>query len=90
MICHQQHNAYIVICFCLIVQIRATPLGSDGRLWLEPIDICLQNPNGDYMQKWNARNAAATGGPIVVNFPLDNPTICGKWTGIKNKTRVIQ
>ena len=76
--------------FCLIptlysiVQIRAIPFGNDGRLWMEPIDIALINPNGDLMRKWNARNAASTGGPITVNFPLDKPTICGKWTGSEN------
>ena len=79
-----QHRVYSLISvFYIIVQIRAIPFGNDGRLLLEPIDITLINPNGDQMRKWNARNAASTGGPITVNFPLDSPTVCGKWTGSK-------
>ena len=65
----------------MVVQIRAIPFGNDGRLWLEPINIELINPKGDQMRKWNAKNAASTGGPITINFPLAKPTLCGKWSG---------
>ena len=65
-----------------LVQIRVIPFGNDDRLWLEPIDIELINPKGDQIRKWNAKNAASTGGPITINFSLDKPNICGKWTGL--------
>ena len=65
----------------MVVQIRAIPFGNDGRLWLEPINIELINPKGDQMRKWNAKNAASTGGPITIDFPLAKPTLCGKWSG---------
>ena len=68
----------------ILVQIRAIPFGNDDRLWLEPIDIELINPNGDQIRKWSGKNAASTGGPITIQFPLDKPNICGKWTGWNN------
>ena len=67
-----------------IVQIRVIPFGNDDRLWLEPIDIEIINPKGDQIRKWNTKNAASTGGPITIQFYLDKPNICGKWTGLNN------
>ena len=71
-----------------LVQIRVIPFGNDDLLWLEPIDIELLNPKGDQIRTWNAKNAASTGGPITLSFPLDKPTICGEWTG-KNLDTII-
>ena len=62
----------------LAVRMRATPVGSDGRLWLEPVDIFLHNPRGEEMRRWPTRNAA--NGPIEVEFPLGNPTLYGEWS----------
>ena len=60
------------------MRIRATPIGSDGRLWLDPGDIYLHNPLGDPMRRWPMRNAAH--GPIEVEYPLGDPTLTGQWT----------
>jgi hypothetical protein len=53
------------------------PLKSDGRRWLEPIDIFLHNPDGIEMARWPARNAAS--GPIHVSYHLASETPVGKW-----------
>ena len=42
------------------------------------------------MRKWNAKNAASTGGPITINFPLAKPTLCGKWSGTDFSGKNIQ
>jgi len=68
-----------------IVRIRAIPLGSDGRVWLEPIYIFLYNPRGDEMRRWPRRNAA--NGPIDVEFPLADPTLYGQWTVVASAAR---
>ncbi len=53
------------------------PLRSDGRRWLEPIDLFLHNPEGIEMARWTARNAAS--GPIHVSYDLASQTLQGKW-----------
>ncbi len=53
------------------------PLRSDGRRWLEPIDLFLHNPEGIEMARWTARNAAS--GPIHVSYDLASRTLEGKW-----------
>ena len=50
--------------YCFTVRIRAIPIRSDARPWLEPVDLFLNDPRGMEMARWSARSAA--NGPIQV------------------------
>ena len=64
---------------CFLVRIRAIPIRSDARPWLEPVDLFLNDPRGMEMARWSARSAANGPIQVLVQFKchlLEDPSVC--------------